>query len=52
MSASPLAYLGIGVSDMSAWDSVATDILGMPVTERGDDGTVSAPALERPDGVL
>jgi catechol 2,3-dioxygenase-like lactoylglutathione lyase family enzyme len=40
MSVSQLAYLGIGVSDMPAWKSFATDILGMQVTERGDDGTV------------
>jgi 2,3-dihydroxybiphenyl 1,2-dioxygenase len=40
MSVSQLAYLGIGVSDMPAWKSFATDILGMQVTEREDDGTV------------
>jgi hypothetical protein len=40
MSVSQLAYLGIGVSDMPAWKSFATDILGRQVTERGDDGTV------------
>ena len=40
MSVSQLAYLGIGVSDMPAWKSFATDILGMQVTERADDGTV------------
>jgi catechol-2,3-dioxygenase len=40
MSVSQLAYLGIGVSDMPAWKSFATDILGMQATERGDDGTV------------
>lgn len=40
MSVSQLAYLGIGVSDMPAWKSFATEILGMQVTERADDGTV------------
>ncbi len=40
MAVSQLAYLGIGVSDMSAWGSFATDILGMQISERGEDGTV------------
>jgi len=40
MSVSQLAYLGIGVSDMSAWKTFATDILGMQIVERVDDGTV------------
>ena len=40
MAVSQLAYLGIGVSDMSAWKSFATDILGMQIVERADDGTV------------
>ena len=40
MAVSQLAYLGIGVSDMGAWKSFATDILGMQITERADDGTV------------
>ena len=40
MSVSQLAYLGIGVSDMPAWKSFATEILGMQVTERADDGSV------------
>jgi len=40
MAVSQLAYLGIGVSDMSAWKTFATDILGMQIVERADDGTV------------
>jgi 2,3-dihydroxybiphenyl 1,2-dioxygenase len=40
MAVSQLAYLGIGVSDMGAWKSFATDILGMQIIERADDGTV------------
>jgi len=40
MAVSQLAYLGIGVSDMGAWTSFATDILGMQIIERADDGTV------------
>ena len=40
MAVSQLAYLGIGVSDMDAWKTFATDILGMQIIERADDGTV------------
>ena len=40
MAVSQLAYLGIGVSDMGAWKTFATDILGMQIIERADDGTV------------
>ena len=40
MAVSQLAYLGIGVIDMDAWKSFATDILGMQIIERADDGTV------------
>jgi catechol-2,3-dioxygenase len=40
MAVSQLAYLGIGVSDMGAWKTFATDILGMQIVERADDGTV------------
>lgn len=40
MAVSQLAYLGIGVSDMNAWKAFATDILGMQIIERADDGTV------------
>jgi 2,3-dihydroxybiphenyl 1,2-dioxygenase len=40
MAVSQLAYLGIGVSDMNAWKTFATDILGMQIVERADDGTV------------
>jgi extradiol dioxygenase len=40
MAVSQLAYLGIGVTDMNAWKTFATDILGMQIIERADDGTV------------
>ena len=40
MAVSQLAYLGIGVSDTNAWKTFATDILGMQMIERADDGTV------------
>src|ERR1700675_2011277 len=40
MAVSQLAYIGIGVSDMDAWKTFATDILGMQIIERADDGTV------------
>jgi 2,3-dihydroxybiphenyl 1,2-dioxygenase len=40
MAVSQLAYIGIGVSDMAAWESFAKDILGMEIGERSHDGTV------------
>jgi 2,3-dihydroxybiphenyl 1,2-dioxygenase len=40
MAVSQLAYIGIGVSDMAAWESFARDILGMEIGERSHDGTV------------
>ena len=39
MVVAQLAYLGIGVSNMDAWKIFATNILGMQVVERADDGT-------------
>ena len=39
MAVSQLAYLGIGVSGMNAWKTFATDILGVQIVERADDGT-------------
>ena len=40
MAVSQLAYIGIGVSDMDAWRTFAANVLGMQISERGDDGTV------------
>lgn len=40
MGVSQLAYIGIGVSDLSRWRSFAADVLGTQVVEGGDDGTV------------
>lgn len=40
MAVSQLAYLGIGVSDMGAWKTFATDILGMRIIESADDDIV------------
>ena len=37
---SRLGYMGIGVSDIDAWEPFATEILGMQVSERDDDGTI------------
>jgi len=35
-----LGYLGIGVSDIDAWETFATQALGLQVSEREDDGTL------------
>jgi len=40
MTVSQLAYIGIGVSDMAAWERFVKDILGMEIGERSQDGTV------------
>ena len=40
MTVSQLAYIGIGVSDMAAWERFAKDMLGMEIGERSQDGTV------------
>jgi len=40
MPVSQFGYLGIGVSDVHKWEQFATEILGMEVTERANDGTV------------
>jgi 2,3-dihydroxybiphenyl 1,2-dioxygenase len=40
MAVSQLAYIGIGVSDMAAWEGFAKDILGMEIGDRSHDGTV------------
>ena len=40
MAVSQLGYLGIGVSNMDAWEAYATEVLGMEVSGRADDGTL------------
>jgi len=40
MAISQLGYLGFGVGDVDAWTAYATDVLGMEVAERAQDGTV------------
>lgn len=35
-----LGYAGFGVSDVDAWERVATRVLGLSVSDRGSDGTV------------
>jgi 2,3-dihydroxybiphenyl 1,2-dioxygenase len=40
MSVSQLGYLGFGVSDLDAWETYATEVLGMEVSGRADDGTL------------
>ena len=38
MGPSQLGYVGIGVSDVDAWEKYATEILGMQANGRGDEG--------------
>ena len=40
MAVSQLGYLGVGVSNMDAWEAYATEVLGMEVSGRADDGTL------------
>jgi 2,3-dihydroxybiphenyl 1,2-dioxygenase len=40
MSVRALAYIGIGVGDITSWETFATGILGMQLGSRGDDGTL------------
>jgi len=40
MAVSQLAYVGIGVSDVTRWKAFASDILGLQVVEGEEDGTV------------
>jgi hypothetical protein len=35
-----LGYLGLGVSDLTAWEDYATQVLGLAVGARADDGTL------------
>jgi extradiol dioxygenase len=37
---SQLGYVGLGVSDLVAWERFATGILGMSISERGADGSL------------
>jgi 2,3-dihydroxybiphenyl 1,2-dioxygenase len=39
-SVTQLGYLGIGVSDLAAWERFATQILGLQVSERDSDGAL------------
>ena len=35
-----LGYVGFAVTDLEAWERMATRVVGMPVSARGDDGTL------------
>ena len=35
-----LGYVGFGVSDLPRWETLMRDVLGLGVSDRGDDGTV------------
>ena len=39
-SITQLGYLGIGVSDINAWEEFATQTLGLQVSDKEDDGTL------------
>lgn len=39
-SITQLGYLGIGVSDINAWEQFATQTLGLQVSDKEDDGTL------------
>jgi len=40
MGISQLGYVGIGVSDLAAWEEFATQVLGLEVVSRGADGVL------------
>lgn len=40
MGVTQLGYIGIGVSDIGAWEDYATGVLGMQVNGREEDGTL------------
>lgn len=40
MSVTQLGYMGLSVRDITAWERFATEVLGMPVSERGKDGSL------------
>ena len=35
-----LGYVGFAVTDLEAWEAMATKVVGLPVSSRGDDGTL------------
>lgn len=35
-----MGYIGIGASDLATWEDFATNILGLTVSQRGDDGSL------------
>ena len=35
-----LGYVGVGASDLEAWEDYATNLLGVAVQEKEDDGTL------------
>lgn len=39
-SVSQLGYLGLGVKDVASWERFATEILGLQIGERAEDGTL------------
>jgi 2,3-dihydroxybiphenyl 1,2-dioxygenase len=39
-SVSQLGYLGLGVSDVAEWERFATEVLGLGVAERAEDGSL------------
>jgi extradiol dioxygenase len=47
MSITRLGYLGVQTPDPNAWESFGTDVLGLAVTAKGDDGTLYFRADER-----
>jgi 2,3-dihydroxyethylbenzene 1,2-dioxygenase len=40
MGVSQLGYVGIGVSNMQAWEEFVTEVLGMEIADRAPDGSV------------
>ncbi|MBV9598880.1 MAG: VOC family protein [Chloroflexi bacterium] len=40
MDITQLGYIGLGVSDLPAWERFATEFVGTPISERGADGTL------------
>ena len=40
MAVSQLGYLGFGVSDLGRWETYATEVLGMEIPSRAEDGTL------------
>ena len=40
MAVTQLGYVGVSVSDLTAWENFATEVLGLEIAERGTDGTL------------